>query len=970
MLARAEVSPDVRCVYAALSILGAVFEAMPRGLRRKAKTKQGAIHGGPIERVCSSNEHHGLTDVARRSADEHLELAVGLQPLLLIVAPRRDIVLAQVELDLLGIVLADLLAAESTKHLGRLARAPGELEVRLPHLVAVPVAGIGERERHLVLGLEEPLGQTRRGVRRAPPGVVGRSDLLRPCARVGKLGVRQTEAKLVPRLDVFGVKVAVVDVERLGVVDLRRDRVVVVQHISAVVGAVLADRVRQPTAGVVVAVQHIHKRAAALAARKVGPDDRRHVGILGEALHVDGAGRVHNDDRVVVDRRDVADELLALVPEREVVAIALVAVHGDVALTALSADEDERDVGHVGNHDALCQVEVVEVPRDAGAVLARARLQRLVGREEVRVVGRSRAPPLTEGAVRQTAVLRAVGPVVGSLVQRAGVGANHSHAAWLVERKSIAAVLEQHGTCAGDLAGDLVVVGRSVNMLVGGRVLLVEEVEVGLRVSLVLAEQEPTGKNARGHVVQTRGCDRTVVDSSSKVAAPERAFLKTAAEHVTRHGHVETGVGRSDTGVLGTPVGHDVAGELQLGLETVVEQLRVLAGPRVVDEVVRAHDRSCTRLDTAEERMQVDLALSARVEVGAALVSEVLLLIVDVVLECGLHAGILCAKDRVVGALAVQVRVSTEAFPVTATKGGTCDVHHGSQPDVGTLGLELFTESMRTLVEEVAIEGCGGGDGIGERGDTVGASHASGAVHEAKTGEADTRNGRDVADARSTLHPEPVVRMTFSVWLNCWRWREGERVVSVERHAGDGLVARAVLTSASNTLLSALEELGGGVDVAFSEQLLVVGLRRKDGEARACASQHGQRQDCEELHLGGILRREWSMGEKDSFLQESGGLKGSSSSTDRFRQWESETKGSSVGSESEDRRQRGWGGSEGRRRKFDHAVLFDEKQSKRDDKNVTAGGGYGWLSMRDGCVRGVCRSVSDVVGGRVAIRGA
>ncbi len=77
-----------------------------------------------------------------------------------------------------------------------------------------------------------------------------------------------------------------------------------------------------------------------------------------------------------------------------------------------------------------------------------------------------------------------------------------------------------------------------------------------------------------------------------------------------------------------------------------------------------------------------------------------------------------------------------------------------------------------------------------------------------------------------------------------------------------------------------------------------------------------------------------------------------------------------MGSESEDRRQRGWSGSEGKRRKFDHAVLFDEKQSKRDDKNVTAGGGSGWLSMRDGCVRGVCRSVSDVVGGRVAIRGA
>ena len=61
MLARAEVSPGVRCVYAALSILGAVFEAMPRGVGifRVARRTKPSVRSSEVVMMVGCQEDAG-----------------------------------------------------------------------------------------------------------------------------------------------------------------------------------------------------------------------------------------------------------------------------------------------------------------------------------------------------------------------------------------------------------------------------------------------------------------------------------------------------------------------------------------------------------------------------------------------------------------------------------------------------------------------------------------------------------------------------------------------------------------------------------------------------------------------------------------------------------------------------------------------------------------------------------------------
>lgn len=69
----------------------------------------------------SSVENDGLANITRRSTNEHLELALRLQPSVLLVAPRRNVVLAKREFDLYCVVLVDPLAPKVTQYLWRLA---------------------------------------------------------------------------------------------------------------------------------------------------------------------------------------------------------------------------------------------------------------------------------------------------------------------------------------------------------------------------------------------------------------------------------------------------------------------------------------------------------------------------------------------------------------------------------------------------------------------------------------------------------------------------------------------------------------------------------------------------------------------------------------------------------------------------------------------------------------------------------
>jgi len=63
--------------------------------------------------------------------------------------------------------------------------------------------------------------------------------------------------------------------------------------------------------------------------------------------------------------------------------------------------------------------------------------------------------------------------------------------------------------------------------------------------------------------------------------------------------------------------------ELHLGLESVVQELGVLSSPRVVDEIIRSHDRSNSSLNGTEERVVVDLTLGSSIDVRRVLILSI-----------------------------------------------------------------------------------------------------------------------------------------------------------------------------------------------------------------------------------------------------------------------------------------------------------------------------------------------------------
>jgi hypothetical protein len=87
-----------------------------------------------------------------------------------------------------------------------------------------------------------------------------------------------------------------------------------------------AKRGEQPT----LAEKDINERVARLLARKSSVDDSRDVFVIVELLHVDRSDGVQDDDGVGAVGGNVFDESLSSMPEREVVAVALVAVDGDL----------------------------------------------------------------------------------------------------------------------------------------------------------------------------------------------------------------------------------------------------------------------------------------------------------------------------------------------------------------------------------------------------------------------------------------------------------------------------------------------------------------------------------------------------------------------------------------------------------------------------------------------------------------
>ena len=126
---------------------------------------------------------------------------------------------------------------------------------------------------------------------------------------------------------------------------------------------------------------------------------------------------------------------------------------------------------------------------------------------------------------------------------------------------------------------------------------------------------------------------------------------------ITRHSHVQTSQSIGHATVLRLPVTHDETLEAKLSLEDAVHELRVLAPVRVVDLVVRAHERSDTSADGISKWPCVKFVQGTVIHVGggglgdveavaAGLpgLTEVLLLVGEPVL-CPVSMAVASVKD-------------------------------------------------------------------------------------------------------------------------------------------------------------------------------------------------------------------------------------------------------------------------------------------------------------------------------------
>ena len=322
-------------------------------------------------------------------------------------------------------------------------------------------------------------------------------------------GVGLTVAKFVPRLDVLLVKVTVVDVEAFRVVDLGSGGVRRVHDIGWVVAALLGDGEGKTTGRIDVTVKNVDKAVAALRAGHASPNDGGDVFIVDPLLNVELARGVNNNDGVRVDSGNLLDELVTVVPCSQVVAVTGVVVDGDVALTRVGLEENERGVGTGCDTLSSRIVKVIEAPVDTRVVLACALLDSLVRADKVGVVRRAATPSDTERAIDATPV----GKVVCTLERRTSIGTNHSDLLGLVEREGVVLVLENDGTGCSDFTRDSrVALGHDVDVVLARVILRLESVEIDRRVVLVLPKKVPASQDACGHIVESRFGHGTVLN--------------------------------------------------------------------------------------------------------------------------------------------------------------------------------------------------------------------------------------------------------------------------------------------------------------------------------------------------------------------------------------------------------------------------------------------------------------------------
>lgn len=687
----------------------------------------------------------------------------------------------QLERHLLSLARLEPDLVESTQLARRGTRGRGirESDIQLRDGVAVHTAGIAHLRGECVHGIPES-------------GVATRLDrtLLRQGSQVrghglssDQLGqvvssVTETEAKLVADGDVVGVKVAVSDFELL--VEPALPVVGAVgSHSSGkrgvVVRFVVGDHVGQLGGGVGVAVEEVGDGVTSFLAGVVGGQDGGDVGVIGEGEDVD-AGGVGDNDGVVAVLGDGFDDGVAVPIEGEVGAV-------DVLLGP-GLEEDETDVGLFGvpefGHGFLRDEGVVEPGLHPAAVLAGSGRDGVLWGREVTEAAGAGAASVSEDTVFE------VGLGGGALGVGAGVVADDDDVTGLAQGEDIALVLQQDGGGGTVLADHGAVVAADVTVT-GARELPVVEPGVGGRVDvqgtdggvdagvvLVLAEPEVGGHDAHDHVIDAVGGDGAVVDGFGEVLAEVGSLGPelTVDGESTGHGHVHAALCGGNTTVSGTPIGHDVALEAQLGLEEVVEEVGVLARVGAVDTVVGAHEAGDASAGGVGEGPHVDLVKGAVIEVGGDGVLDIgcgvgirsvgrvtlrLLLVGNKVLCIGLHTGVLDTENGLLHADTSQVRIGCEAFPGTSVIGTTAErTTNGAEDDVGALALVLCSHGIASVVEQFAIPTSSGRHTTDEDARVVTLLDALGTVLQTETTEVEAGDGQNVAHTRARLtcgHP-------------------------------------------------------------------------------------------------------------------------------------------------------------------------------------------------------------------------
>ncbi len=190
---------------------------------------------------------------------------------------------------------------------------------------------------------------------------------------------------------------------------------------------------------------------------------------------------------------------------------------------------------------------------------------------------------------------------------------------------------------------------------------------------------------------------------------------------------VEAGLQGGGRGVHRAEVGHHIAVQPEVALETGLQQ-RVLAGVDAVDLVVRAHHAlGLALLQGDPVRQLVDLLQRARVDVGGTGLPVGLLLVGHVVLEVGQDGLVVTALDTArhgAGQDAVDHRVLAEVFRRPPGQRGASAAHAGAEDDVLALVEGFAAHRPALVVRGVGVEAGRQGDLGREGGDPLDGPHA------------------------------------------------------------------------------------------------------------------------------------------------------------------------------------------------------------------------------------------------------